>query len=124
MSNDDLTPEATDREADGLIEIEQLVTTEVKLADEAAAIAERREQIKAQLLAKLEPGTHQAGPYQVIVKAGPRRLDTAAVEAAYPVVEHPELYSPRPDTTKVKHHLAPAELERYQTVGKPQVVIQ
>lgn len=117
--------EEADRTADAILEVEALALEDVKLADEQAAIAERREHIKARLLTlHPEPGTIPAGPYKVIIKAGPRRLDPAKVAEAYPVTQHPELYKPALDTTAVKHHLAPAELERYQSQGRPQVVIQ
>ena len=113
-----------DARTDEQIELEALALEDVKLQDEQAAIAERREQIRARLLV-LHPGTGSipAGPYKVTVRTGARRLDPVKVAEAYPVVEHPELYKPAIDTTAVKHHLAPAELERFQTVGKPTVVI-
>lgn len=110
---------------DETIELEALALEDVKLADEAAAIAERRDTIRARLL-QLHPGTGtvQAGPYKVTVRAGARRLDPAKVAEAYPVERHPELYRPAVDTAAIKHHLAPAELERFQTQGRPTVVIQ
>lgn len=113
-----------DARTDEQIEVEALALEKVKLADEREAIAERIAQIDARLLT-LHPGTGSipAGPYKVTVRAGARRLDPAKVAEAYPVVQHPELYRPAIDTAAVKHHLAPAELERFQTVGKPVVVI-
>ncbi|MBC7308267.1 MAG: hypothetical protein H5T80_15355 [Dietzia sp.] len=124
MSTDPTTNDHDDDTTSELIEVEALALEAVKLADEQAAITERIDTIKARLLTILPPGTHQAGPYRVQVKAGPRRLDTTALEAAYPVIEHPELYSPKPDTAKVKHHLAPAVLDGFYVEGRPQVVIQ
>lgn len=114
----------SDVDTDKVLEIEALALEDVKLADEQTAIAERREQIKARLLA-LHPGhgTIPAGPYKVTVRHGARRLDPTKVAEAYPVTRHPELYKPTIDTGAVKHHLSPAELEQYQTVGKPTVVI-
>lgn len=113
-----------DAKTDELLEVEALALEAVKLADEQGAITERIDTIKARLLVLLPHGSHPAGPYRVQVKAGPRRLDTAALEQAFPVVQHPELYSPKPDTAKVKHHLAPAVLDGFYVEGRQQVVIQ
>lgn len=123
-TTDHTTDVDDDARTDEILEVEALALEDVKLQDEAAAIAERREQIRARLLA-LHPGTGSipAGPYKVTVRAGARRLDPAKVAEAYPVVQHPELYSPKPDTTKIRHHIAAADLEPFLIEGKPTVVI-
>lgn len=116
---------STDRtdDVDALLEVEALALEWVKLADERSSIDERLEAIKAQLLAALEHGTHQAGPYRVQVKSAPRRLNTTRLQQAFPVTQHPELYSARVDTAAVKAHIAGVVLDDFYDEGRPQVVI-
>lgn len=110
---------------DTILEVEQLALEDVKLADEAQHIAERRDAIRARLLQiHPEPGTIPAGPYTVQVKRGARRLNAGRLEADYPVTQHPELYAPKVDTAAVKHHIAGAVLDAYYDEGRPTVVIQ
>lgn len=115
----DLTPE----QARDLLELEQLAAEEAKLAADAAAIAERRETIKAILRDRLPVGTHDVAGYKVQVKAGARRLNSKRLTAAYPFDRAPELYSVALDTAKVKDHVAPAHLIDFYDAGAPTVVV-
>lgn len=101
-----------------------LVDEEVNLAAAADRIAERRATIKAVLLKNLPIGTHTVGAHEVQVRAGQNRLNTSKVAANYPPDGNPELYSLTLDTTKVKHHLAPAELAGYTDATAASVVVK
>lgn len=118
MNTTPTTPE------DDIIALEQLVTEYTKLGAEVEAIKERQDEIKTLLLTKLPQGTHEAGPFKVTVKAGAKRLNNAALMAAYPVTAHPEMYKAALDTTAVKKHIAPVELEQFQDTGAPTLAVK
>ncbi|WP_061960631.1 hypothetical protein [Demequina flava] len=101
-----------------------LVNEELTLAAAAEQIAERRATIKATLIDNLPIGSHDIGDHTVQVRAGARRVDPGKVAANHPYEQSPELYKHTVDTTAVKHHLAPAELDGYKTDGQPTVVVK
>lgn len=68
-------------------------------------------------------GTHAAGRWSVQVRSS-RRLDARAVEAAYPVAQHPELYKPAIDTTALKDHIAPVDLDQFYVDNRPSIVVK
>jgi hypothetical protein len=116
------TPPPTD--TGDVVELEQLVVEYTKLGAELEHIAERRDTIKAILAARFAPGTTTpVGEHKVQVKSGTRRLNTARLAAAYPVVQHPDLYEPRISSAAVKQHLAPVALANFYDTGSPTVVI-
>lgn len=117
-------PAPTPAEADDVVALEQLVVEYTKLGAELEHIAERRDTIKAILAKKFAPGTTTpVGDHKVQVKSGTRRLNTARLAAAYPVVQHPNLYEPRISSASVKEHLAPVALTEFYDTGSPTVVV-
>lgn len=119
----DTTP-AVELTPEDLLELDQLAAELVKRQAAIEADRERIDEIKATLRRRLPRGTHEVGSHQVLVKAPARRLNATRLAAAYPVVEHPELYKPVLDTTAVKHHLSPAALAEYQDAGTPTVEVK
>ena len=104
------------------IRLEQLVIERAKLRADENALNERVKELDTLIGAELDTGTHQVGDYKVAI-TNPQRINNAKVAAAFPVATHPHLYKPAIDTAAVKHHLAPAELAKYQTAGGKQVRI-
>lgn len=95
------------------------------VADELAEVRARMAADKAradELTAQVREMTHGVGgiygPVQVTV---PRELDKDALAAAYPVAEHPYLYSLAIDPAKAKAHLSEDVLDRYKVDGTPRV---
>lgn len=105
------------------IELEQLVLEDLKLREQEEAVKERRASIKALLADHLGDGTHDLAGNKVIITR-PKRIDTKAVEAALPFTDNPGLYEAKLSTTRLKHFLSPAELERYQVQGNPTVTVR
>lgn len=116
---DDVQVDALDQQ----ITLEQLATRKVKLRDEKAAIDEEIALIDAQILDVADTGTTPAGPFKVIVTE-PERLDTAALSAAFPVAQHPELYKAVLDTTAVKDRMSPVQLSVFRARGRKQVTVR
>lgn len=110
--------------ADDLIDIEQLAAELAKRQEAIAADVDRIAEIKAILATRLPVGTLAVGDYEVIVKAGARRLSTSRLAAAFPVETHPSLYKPTLDTAAVKAQFAPVALAEYQDQGKPTVEVR
>lgn len=110
-------------EQDRIIRREQLVAERVKRMAAIEADKERVAEIDSLLLKDLEAGTHTIGDHKVQIRAGSRRLNTTRLAKALPFTQRPELYKAVVDTTAVKHHLSPAELEAYQDQGNPTVVL-
>lgn len=106
------------------VDIEMLAAEEVDLAERAALISARRDEIRQTLREALSVGTHQAGEYKVIVRAGARRVDTSAVAKTYPVEARPELYRQTVDLSAVRRHIAPADLEACTIVSPATVSVQ
>jgi hypothetical protein len=113
----ELTPE-------DMIELDQLAAELVKRQAAIEADRERIDTIKATLRRRLPQGTTTVGAHAVLVKAAARRLNATRLTAAFPVVEHPELYKPVIDTAAAKHHLSPAALAEFQDEGTPTVEVK
>lgn len=107
---------------DQTIDLEQLVLEHTKLTDDIAALTERRDTIKHLLAKHLPDGGNIAG--HVVQVTRPRRLDPKALEQAYPVAQHPELYRPALDTAAVKKHIAEVELDAFKIEGRPSVTVK
>lgn len=98
------------------------------LAAERAQLQEQAEQIrqalevnKAAILAATDgPDTYAAGALTIEVTQA-SRLDLAAIAAAYPVTEHPQLYKLTPDTKAVRRHITEADLDTYTIRSAPSV---
>lgn len=108
--------------ADQAAELERLTMHRVKVAEEIRNLETIRKEYDEQIVALAGEGTTTAGPYKVTVTV-PRRIDAKAIEAAFPVAQHPELYKRAVDTTAVKNHIAKIDLGQYQTEGSPTVRI-
>lgn len=108
--------------------IDPHIPTELLAAEHAAIgahiekLREKQERLRAEILNRLDFGTHPAGSLRVQIQHN-RRLDPAKVQATYPVVSYPELYRPALDTAAVKRHIAPAELDTFYVEGAPKVII-
>lgn len=85
-------------------------------ANEAKAIKEQ--------LSTLPVGKHEAGDHLVTVRAGARRIDAKAFEAAKPMDEFPMLYKPVFDLDAAKNLIAPVELDFYKVQGAPVVLVK
>jgi hypothetical protein len=111
-------------DVDATIADEQLATDLAKLAETKTAIEEEIATRKAEWLRRHpDTGTRTAGPFKVIVTA-PERLDTKALEDAFPIAHHPELYVAKIDATAVKEHLSPAQLRVFKTTGAKSVTVR
>lgn len=106
-----------------IVQLEQLVLEDTKLAEDEERIKARRATIRSVLARHLDGGTTDLADHKVIVST-PARLDSTAITAAFPVAQHPELYKPALDTTAVRHHLSPAVLEQYTRSGSTTVTIR
>ncbi|MBE9924453.1 hypothetical protein G8C93_00915 [Cellulosimicrobium cellulans] len=115
----------TDTTKDDLdvVQLEQLVLEDTKLAEDEERIKARRATIRSVLARHLDAGTTDLADHKVIVSM-PSRLDAKALGEAFPVAQHPELYKPALDTTAVRHHLSPAVLEQYTRAGSTTVTIR
>lgn len=103
--------------------VEALLAEYDNLAARVEQATERQAQIKALLAEQLPDGTTEAAGHKVIVTV-PRRLDSKALERAYPVTAYPHLYAPALSTKAVRDNLAPVDLEQYTTAGARQVSIR
>lgn len=103
--------------------LEQLALERTKVAADRDALAERVKEIDHLLAAALQDGRNTVGDHTVTV-THPQRLNTTALEAAYPVTKYPHLYAAKLDTAAVKEHLAPADLQAFKTVGTPTVRVK
>lgn len=79
--------------------------------------------IKEQL-ATLPVGKHEAGERLVTVRAGAKRVDAKAIEAAKPKDQFPLLYKPVFDLDAAKNLIAPIELDFYKVQGAPVVLVK
>jgi hypothetical protein len=101
---------------------DELTQERAALAATVAQLQERIGQIDDLYREHLDFGVHQFGGLKVSVQHN-RRLDTKAVQAAYPVAQRPELYRPAIDTTELKRHVAAVELEGFYNESAPRVVV-
>lgn len=100
-----------------------------QIVEKRALVEQLEDQInelEAQFLETHDPGTYKVGSYKVTVKNPPQRLNARKVQAAFPVSERPDLYTPKLDTRKVRNSFAPKDLEEqgFYTYGKRQVLIK
>jgi hypothetical protein len=114
------TPDLTD---DEILELEQLLAEDAKLAETITAASERRETIRAILGKRLPDGTTDLAGTKVIIST-PHRLDSAALARAYPVTAYPHLYEPKISTKAVRDNVAPIELDKYTKAGQRQVTVK
>lgn len=105
-----------------IAELEQLAMHRAKIAEEIKNLEDIRKEHDEKIAQLAGEGTTNAGPYKVTVTR-PRRLDAKAIEAAYPVAQHPTFYKRAVDTTAVKKAIAENDLEPFQTLGSPSVRI-
>lgn len=108
---------------DEIIVLEQLLAEDAKLAETADRIAGRRTEIRSLLGAKLPDGTTTLGDAKVVITV-PHRLDSAAIERAYPVAAYPHLYKPALDAKAVRDNIAPADLAALTKAGQRQVTVR
>ena len=101
-----------------------------ELADKYLHAAELAEywtsEVKAikERLATLPVGKHEAGEHLVTVRAGAKRVDAKAIEAAKPKDQFPLLYKPVFDLNAAKNLIAPIELDFYKVQGAPVVSVK
>ncbi|GAA1333810.1 hypothetical protein GCM10009592_28350 [Brachybacterium rhamnosum] len=112
-----LTPEQT-------ADLEQYAMHRAKLAEEIKNLEDLRKEYDDKIADLAGDGTTHAGAYKVTVTRA-KRLDTKKLEAAYPVIQHPELYKQAIDTAKAKAaaELGQLTLADFQTTGSPTVRI-
>lgn len=120
MSTEPTTPDLTD---DEILELEQLLVEDDKLAEAIDHAEQRRKAIRAILAKKLPDGTKTLGGHKVIISV-PARLDAAALGRVYPVTAYPHLYEPKLSTSAVRDNIAPAVLAQYTKAGQRQVTIK
>lgn len=117
---DTATGELTDAPALNVPELAEKFLHAAELAEywtaEAKAIKEQ--------LATLPIGKHTAGDHLVTVRAGSKRVDAKAIEAAKPKDEFPMLYKPVFDLDAAKNLIAPIELDFYKVQGNPVVTVK
>jgi hypothetical protein len=104
---------------------EELVDERASLKADAEYVAERIAEIDAQLIERLEVGTHDIGDAKVQVREY-SRLDIAWLEAEYPAAQYPQLYKTTTavDQDAVKKEFAPAVLEQHKVRGAKSVVVK
>lgn len=104
----------------------------MSIADLAARKVELKEQQEriVQELALIDDkfrelglGNHDAGDWTVQVRTN-RRINNAAVEQAFPVVQFPHFYKPAVNLDALKANLAPVELDKFYSDGTPIVVVR
>lgn len=106
-----------------VVDLEQLVIEDTKLAESEEQIKERRATIRATLARHLDVGTTTLAGHKIVVTQ-PSRLDPKALTLAFPVAQHPEMYEPKISTTAVREHVAPVDLAQYTTTGARTVTIR
>lgn len=99
--------------------IEHLIRARLTIDEQIDQLNAEREQINHAILDALPEGG-QVGETKVTVTT-PRRLDTRALAAAYPVAGHPALYKATLDTKAVRKHIAEVVLDGFMVDGKPSV---
>ena len=122
------TVEHLDQATGELVEAPELNVPE--LAEKYVHAAELAEywaaEVKAikEQLATLPVGKHEAGEHLVTVRAGAKRVDAKAIEAAKPKDQFPLLYKPVFDLDAAKNLIAPIELDFYKVQGAPVVLVK
>lgn len=102
---------------------EALVKEYVRLQEQAEHIDQQKDAIKAELRT-LGEGSHDIAGVKVSVTPN-RRIDAKLVEQQYPIAQHNELYTAKPDPAKIRQHLAPIRVEQLMTEsGESKVTIR
>ncbi|MFD2792559.1 hypothetical protein ACFS27_03260 [Promicromonospora vindobonensis] len=120
MTTEPTTPDLTDEE---ILELEQLLVEDDKLAETIDHAEQRRKAIRAILAKKLPDGTRALGGRKVIISV-PARLDAAALGRDYPVTAYPHLYEPKLSTSAVRDNIAAVDLAKYAKAGQRQVTVK
>lgn len=102
-----------------------LVAERASLKADVEHINDRIAQIDAQLIDRLGVGTHSVDGTKVEIREY-SRMNNAALEAAYPAAQYPDLYTTKTalNSDAVKRQFAPAALEQFKTRGAKSVVIK
>lgn len=102
---------------------EQLVKEYVALDEQRAGINERMDAIKHELRT-LGTGSHPIAGVTVSISPN-RRIDETRVANLYPISSHPELYTAKPDTKKLRQELPAKVVDSLMTdVGEPRVSVR
>lgn len=102
--------------------IEELAEEYADLAADIEPKQARLEELKKQFRA-LQRGTHDIGGLVISVSAN-RRLNTKALESAYPASEHPELYKHSIDTKAAREHLGEEMVEDFTVESENKVSVR
>lgn len=108
-------------------QVENAASRLVDIKQQIDALAGEKAQIEGWLRDQFQPGqTIEAGDHQITISRPARRLNTAALANAYPVVSWPDLYTPTLNTAAVKKHLSEKTLEDegFYTEGTPTVKVK
>mgnify|MGYP000925812598 CR=1 FL=1 len=95
----------------------------VVIASSIEALEQEKAAIHESIRSTYPTDTYPAGPWSVTVQRR-RALDTAALEAKYPVTTHPHLYAPKLVTDAVKKNIAAVELDAFYVDQKPVVLVK
>lgn len=68
-------------------------------------------------------GNNDAGDFTIQLRAN-KRLDTAALEAKFPITQYPHLYAAKISTPAVRKHVAPVDLLAFEAEGEPSVIVK
>jgi hypothetical protein len=117
----------TDEQKDELSKKNLLILEAKRIALLQARIEECQteiDQIKQRILDTHEPGSYEADELTVQVREGAKRLDAKKFMNTFPASDKPEFYELKPALNVIKKHIAPTELEQYQTTSKPSVIVK
>ncbi len=103
--------------------IEDYVARRVELKEQIERYEQEVQLIDERLREAFDFGNNDAGEWTVQVQHN-RRLNTAAIEAAFPVAQFPHLYRPAVDTAAVKENLAPVVLDQYYSEGTAKILVK
>lgn len=110
-----MTTLTTEQTAD----LEQLAMHRAKVSEEIKNLEDIRKDLDQKIL-DITDESATAGAYKVIVTRS-RRLDTKAIEAAFPVAQNPDFYKVAVDTDAFKKAVAENARDAYQIVGSPSI---
>lgn len=102
--------------------IEELAEEYATLAADIEPKQARMEELKKQFR-QLPKGTHDLAGLAVTVSAN-RRLNTKALEEAYPASEHGELYKQAIDTKAAREHLGEEMIEDFTVESENKVSVR
>lgn len=104
------------------VDLEQLTRERATITAQIDELTARKSAIDDLYREHLDFGTTPLAGLKVSIQHN-RRLDPAKVMAAYPVTACPEIYKPTIDTTAIKKHIAPIDLEPFYVEGVAKVVV-